>query len=75
MINTKHLKLSRDASGDEMWICGHCGQQANEAEIIDEKGHLTYSLKCPLGRIALGEWPTLEEKKLQLTAYTQALKK
>jgi len=58
-----------------MWVCGHCGEQANEAETIDEVGHLTYSLMCPLGRITLGEWPTLEEKNLQLAAYTQALKK
>jgi hypothetical protein len=75
MINTKHLRLSKRASGDEMWVCGHCGQQVNEAETIDEVGHLTYSLMCPLGRITLGEWPTLEEKQLQLAAYTQALKK
>jgi hypothetical protein len=75
MINTEELKLSKNASGDEMWVCRHCGQQADEAVTIDEKGHTTYSLICPLRRITLGEWPSLEEKQLQLAAYTQALKK
>ncbi len=75
MINTKELRLSKNASGDEMWVCGHCGRHADEAETIDEKGHTTYTLMCPLGRITLGEWPSLEEKELQLAAYTQVLKK
>jgi hypothetical protein len=75
MINTKHLKLSKGVSGEEIWVCGHCGRQANEAETIDEVGHLTFSLMCPLGRITLGEWPSLEENELQLAAYTHALKK
>jgi hypothetical protein len=75
MINTKELKLSTTASGEEIWVCGHCGKPAQEAETIDGKGHTSYTLMCPLGRITLGEWPSLEEKELQLAAYTQALKK
>ncbi len=74
MINTKQLKLSESASGDELWVCEHCGKQAEEAETIDEVGHTTYSLICPVERTNLGEWPSLEEKELQLAAYAQALK-
>jgi len=75
VINTKQLKLSKSASGDEMWVCDHCGKQAEDAQTKDEKGHTTYTLMCPLGSITLGEWPSLEEKQLQLAAYAQALTK
>jgi hypothetical protein len=75
MIDTKELKLSRNISGDEVWVCGHCGQQADEAVTIDADGHPTYRLMCPLGKVTLGEWPTLEEKQLQLGAYMQVLRK
>jgi len=32
VINTKQLRPSRNSSGAEVWVCGHCGEQANEAE-------------------------------------------
>ena len=75
MINTKQLTLSKSESSDEVWVCDHCGKRAEEAETIDEKGHTTYTLMCPLGGLTLGEWPSLEEKELQLAIYRQVLKK
>jgi hypothetical protein len=68
MINTKYLKLGNNASGEEIWACG---QQADEAETVDVKGHSVHMLMCPLGKITLGEWPSLEEKTLQLAAFKQ----
>lgn len=75
MINSKELKLGTNASGDEIWVCGHCGVQADDAQMLDAEGNSAYTLMCPTGRITLGEWPTLEEKILQLTAYKKAIKK
>ena len=75
MINTKELKLGTDATGEEIWICGHCGGEADDAQILDAQGHSAYTLMCPTGKTTLGEWLTLEEKALQLTAYKKAIKK
>lgn len=53
MINSKHLLLGTNASGGEVWVCGHCSQQADEAETVDAQGQLVYTLKCPLGQITV----------------------
>jgi hypothetical protein len=75
MINFNELKLGTNASGDEIWVCGHCGGETGEAQTVDAQGHSAYTLMCRTGKITLGEWPTLEEKILQLTAYKKAIKK
>jgi hypothetical protein len=75
MIDTKQLLLVKNESGEETWVCGHCGGQADDAQTVDAEGHSAYKLMCPTGKITLGEWFTLEEKILQLTAYKKAIKK
>lgn len=71
MINFKELKLGTNASGDETWVCGHCGGETEDAQTVDAEGHSAYTLMWPTGKITLGEWPTLDEKILQLTAHKQ----
>jgi len=62
MIDIQHLKLDKNKAGDETWICGHCGQPANEAKGMPNKpDDLVYMMICPLGKLTLGEWVTLEE--------------
>ena len=75
MINSKHLLLGANALGDEVRVCGHCSQRADEAETVQAQGQLVYTLKCPLGQISLGVLPSLVEKNLQLAAYKKGVKK
>jgi hypothetical protein len=74
MINFKELKLGTNATGDEIWVCGHCGEETEDAQTMDAEGHSAYTLMCPTAKITLGEWPTLEEKMLQLAAYKKTIK-
>jgi hypothetical protein len=73
MIHDKHLKLGKNASGDEIWICAHCGKQADPARSAQDKDHPMHLLMCPSETVPLGEWATLEEKNAELTAYKAKL--
>jgi hypothetical protein len=68
VIDAQKLKLGKDASGDEVRVCGHCGRPVDDAHGAQDKDHLVYMLMCPGGSITLGEWATLEEKNAQLKA-------
>lgn len=70
----KQLTLGKDASGDEIWVCGHCGRPADDAQSAEDKDQLVYMLMCPDGKLTLGGWATLEEKNAQLKAYKDKLK-
>lgn len=75
MIDVKQLKLGKNESGDEVWICGHCGQPADDAKgAANKPDDLVYLLKCPFGKVTLGEWITLEEKSAELKAHKNRLK-
>jgi hypothetical protein len=75
MIDYQQLNLGKNASGDEVWICGHCGQPANEAKgLANKPDDLVYLLMCPFGKVRLGEWVTLEEKNADLKAHKERLK-
>ncbi len=74
MINVQQLKLGHNDSGDEVWICGHCGRPADEAKGAANKADLVYMLMCPLGKVTLGEWVALEEKSAELKAHKNRLK-
>ena len=74
MIDERNLKLGKNTSGDEVWICGHCGQPADEAKGAQNKDDLAYMLMCPHGKVTLGEWPDVETKNAELGAYKQSSK-
>jgi len=74
MIDDKYLRLGRTASGDEVWICGHCAQPADEAKgLANKPDDLVFQLKCPFGKVTLGEWVTTEQKLAELKAYKDTL--
>lgn len=75
MIDVGQLRLGRNDFGDEVWICGHCGQPADEAKgLANKPDDLVYLLMCPLGKVKLGEWVTLEEKSAELRAHKNRLR-
>lgn len=73
MINGKLLQIGKNASGDEVWICGHCVQPADEAHGAQNKDDLAYMLMCPARKVTLGEWEDLETRHAQLLAHKQRL--
>ena len=76
MIDKKYLKTGKDASGEDIWVCEHCHKPADHAQgAQNNPDQLVHMLMCPAGKITLGEWATLKEKKAQLAAYMAELKK
>jgi hypothetical protein len=74
MINHEQLKIGKNAFGDELWVCGHCGKPADHAKGAQNREQLVYMLMCPEGKVTLGEWTTLEEKNAELKAHGDRLK-
>jgi hypothetical protein len=73
MIDERFLCLGRDASGDTIWICGHCAKPADDVNQAENKDDLAYTLMCPSGSVKLGEWTDLETKNSELAEYKRRL--
>lgn len=74
MINEEQLGIGEGASGEGVWICVHCGKPADHSYGAQEKDQLLHLLMCPQGKVTLGEWMTLEDKKAELKAFAAKLK-
>ena len=73
MINQRYLYFAQNASGDEIWMCGHCRQPADHSTGPQNKNDVAFMLMCPEGKVTLGEWTDLETKNSELIAYKQRL--
>ena len=75
MTNQRYLSLGKNAFGEEIWVCGHCGKPANHVteEKDKNKDEVAYSLICPDGNLTLGQWKDLATKNAELAAYKQRL--
>jgi hypothetical protein len=76
LINIEHLTITKNAFGEEIWSCTHCGRPADSAKGIQNNPDQTaLLLVCPSSGTVLGEWATADEKKIELTEYLSKLKR